>query len=457
MPRATARRATSSCSTRCAGSSIDWDEGVDVGGPHAPYRQSQRTDIYLEVIEKLKATGHLYESFSTRRGDRRPQRRRRSRPQAGLRQLRPRPHRRAARGVPRRGPRARAAPARARQRPHLRRPRPRRDHLPGRLVHRLRGRAPRRRAALHLRQPGRRRAHGHHARAARRGPAVVAPRARSRSTARSSRSASRPSCPRFGHLPLRDGRGQQEALQARPGVEPVPAPRPRLHPRGPAQLPLPARLVALRTTATSSRSTRWSRRSTSSTSTRTRPASTRRRPSRSTATTSACSRSTDFAARLVPYLGDLVVDRRRPRACCSRPRRSCRSACSCSARRRDCSRSSSRRRRDLEVDADALPGAEGADRARRGDPRPRGRSTRGPHEAIEEALRSRAHRRARAQAAHRLRPAAHRDLRSPREPAAVRVDGAARQGVEPRSPRSPSGPTVGFRQGESVDTDAFMT
>jgi len=44
---------------------IDWDEGIDVGGPQEPYRQSQRTEIYLEVIEKLKASGHLYESFAT--------------------------------------------------------------------------------------------------------------------------------------------------------------------------------------------------------------------------------------------------------------------------------------------------------------------------------------------------------------------------------------------------------
>lgn len=43
---------------------LDWDEGVGVGGPHEPYRQSQRTDIYGEVIEKLKASGHIYESFS---------------------------------------------------------------------------------------------------------------------------------------------------------------------------------------------------------------------------------------------------------------------------------------------------------------------------------------------------------------------------------------------------------
>ncbi|GAA4395952.1 glutamate--tRNA ligase [Nocardia zapadnayensis] len=44
---------------------LDWDEGIDVGGPHGPYRQSQRGDIYADVIEKLTAGGHLYESFST--------------------------------------------------------------------------------------------------------------------------------------------------------------------------------------------------------------------------------------------------------------------------------------------------------------------------------------------------------------------------------------------------------
>ncbi|MDE0545611.1 glutamate--tRNA ligase [Microbacterium sp. C7(2022)] len=44
---------------------IDWDEGVEVGGPHAPYRQSQRHDLHLDVLEKLKATGAVYESYST--------------------------------------------------------------------------------------------------------------------------------------------------------------------------------------------------------------------------------------------------------------------------------------------------------------------------------------------------------------------------------------------------------
>jgi glutamyl-tRNA synthetase len=44
---------------------LDWDEGINVGGPNEPYRQSQRMDIYREVVEKLKAAGHLYESFLT--------------------------------------------------------------------------------------------------------------------------------------------------------------------------------------------------------------------------------------------------------------------------------------------------------------------------------------------------------------------------------------------------------
>jgi glutamyl-tRNA synthetase len=44
---------------------LNWDEGVGVGGPHEPYRQSERSDIYLDVIAKLKASGHVYESFLT--------------------------------------------------------------------------------------------------------------------------------------------------------------------------------------------------------------------------------------------------------------------------------------------------------------------------------------------------------------------------------------------------------
>ncbi len=44
---------------------LDWDEGIDSGGPHGPYRQSLRTSIYRDVIDQLTASGHLYESFAT--------------------------------------------------------------------------------------------------------------------------------------------------------------------------------------------------------------------------------------------------------------------------------------------------------------------------------------------------------------------------------------------------------
>ncbi len=44
---------------------LDWDEGPEVGGPHGPYRQSERSEVYREVAAKLLEAGHAYESFST--------------------------------------------------------------------------------------------------------------------------------------------------------------------------------------------------------------------------------------------------------------------------------------------------------------------------------------------------------------------------------------------------------
>lgn len=44
---------------------LDWDEGVEVGGPHEPYRQSQRMDLYADVARRLVEGGYAYESFST--------------------------------------------------------------------------------------------------------------------------------------------------------------------------------------------------------------------------------------------------------------------------------------------------------------------------------------------------------------------------------------------------------
>jgi glutamyl-tRNA synthetase/nondiscriminating glutamyl-tRNA synthetase len=44
---------------------LDWDEGPDVGGPHGPYRQSERGAIYAEYVEKLIAKGDAYYCFCT--------------------------------------------------------------------------------------------------------------------------------------------------------------------------------------------------------------------------------------------------------------------------------------------------------------------------------------------------------------------------------------------------------
>lgn len=42
---------------------LQWDEGPEVGGPHAPYHQSQRKDIYLEHARLLVEIGHAYYCF----------------------------------------------------------------------------------------------------------------------------------------------------------------------------------------------------------------------------------------------------------------------------------------------------------------------------------------------------------------------------------------------------------
>ncbi|MEB3195894.1 MAG: tRNA glutamyl-Q(34) synthetase GluQRS [Candidatus Sericytochromatia bacterium] len=39
---------------------LDWDEGPDVGGPYAPYRQSERHDHYERALTQLDETGRLY-------------------------------------------------------------------------------------------------------------------------------------------------------------------------------------------------------------------------------------------------------------------------------------------------------------------------------------------------------------------------------------------------------------
>ena len=44
---------------------IKFDEGVGIGGEHAPYRQSERRDIYLQYAEQLIASGNAYYAFDT--------------------------------------------------------------------------------------------------------------------------------------------------------------------------------------------------------------------------------------------------------------------------------------------------------------------------------------------------------------------------------------------------------
>ena len=44
---------------------IDWDEGPEVGGPHAPYFQSQRSHRYQDAAQKLLAAGLAYRDFAT--------------------------------------------------------------------------------------------------------------------------------------------------------------------------------------------------------------------------------------------------------------------------------------------------------------------------------------------------------------------------------------------------------
>jgi cysteinyl-tRNA synthetase len=44
---------------------LDWDEGPDVGGPSAPYAQSERGAFYDELFARLQAGGHVYPCYCT--------------------------------------------------------------------------------------------------------------------------------------------------------------------------------------------------------------------------------------------------------------------------------------------------------------------------------------------------------------------------------------------------------
>ncbi len=44
---------------------MNWDEGPEVGGPYAPYFQSQRLAAYQAAVNKLLASGHAYRDYAT--------------------------------------------------------------------------------------------------------------------------------------------------------------------------------------------------------------------------------------------------------------------------------------------------------------------------------------------------------------------------------------------------------
>ena len=44
---------------------LNWDEGPDVGGPHGPYRQSERKHSYRQYAEDLVTAGHAFYCFRT--------------------------------------------------------------------------------------------------------------------------------------------------------------------------------------------------------------------------------------------------------------------------------------------------------------------------------------------------------------------------------------------------------
>jgi len=44
---------------------LTWDEGIEVGGPHGPYKQSERGEIYADALARLRESSFTYECFCT--------------------------------------------------------------------------------------------------------------------------------------------------------------------------------------------------------------------------------------------------------------------------------------------------------------------------------------------------------------------------------------------------------
>ncbi len=46
---------------------LQWSEGPDIGGPHGPYRQSQRLTLYTDAFNRLRDDGWIYPCFCSRK------------------------------------------------------------------------------------------------------------------------------------------------------------------------------------------------------------------------------------------------------------------------------------------------------------------------------------------------------------------------------------------------------
>lgn len=44
---------------------LNWDEGPEAGGAYGPYRQSQRRDLYADIVQRLLDAGHAYRCYCT--------------------------------------------------------------------------------------------------------------------------------------------------------------------------------------------------------------------------------------------------------------------------------------------------------------------------------------------------------------------------------------------------------
>ena len=44
---------------------LEWDEGPEIGGPHSPYRQTERLDLYRDAAQQLLDSGAAYYDFAT--------------------------------------------------------------------------------------------------------------------------------------------------------------------------------------------------------------------------------------------------------------------------------------------------------------------------------------------------------------------------------------------------------